>query len=377
MEQATKTASAKRKKILFLITKATWGGAQRYVFDLATNLPKEEFDGSVAYGTEGKLVEDLSALGIPTYRISSLDRDIAFFSDIKSFFELLRYIKKMKPDIIHLNSSKAALLGGLAARVRGVPHIIFTVHGWPFKENRSVVMRAFILFFSWITALLSSTVIVVSKIDKELGERMWLLKKKIRYVPIGIAPPSLLNREAALHELRSHNPEVGKPEGSVHVGTIAELTPNKGIAHGIKAIARLNGGGERMYSYTVVGGGEERNALEALVSELGIAEHVHFTGFVPSAASYIETFDVFLLPSVKEGMPYVLLEAGEAGIPTVATDVVNPDVLEGYKTIVQVHTVLPKDIASAIERAGTILRQRPASTKFSLSEMLRSTIALY
>lgn len=366
-----------KKRILFLITKATWGGAQRYVFDLATNLPKEIYESTVAYGAEGKLEKDLSIAGIKTYRLSSLGRDIAILSDVKSFFEILRCIANIKPDVLHLNSSKAGLLGAFAAKLMRVPRVIFTAHGWPFKEDRNVFARMCILFLTWLTALASDTVIVVSKIDKELGERMWFVGKKIRYIPIGIETTSLLNRDAALHELRTFNESVGKPDGSVHVGTIAELTRNKGISRGIKAIALLNSAKGRMYSYTIIGDGEERESLQKLAALLGVEQYVHFTGFVPNASLYIETFDVFLLPSVKEGMPYVLLESGEAGIPTVTTDVVNPELRERYKMITQVHTVLPKEIANAIEQANSLLRQRPSSLVFPLKDMLETTIALY
>ena len=77
----------KPKKVLFLITKATWGGAQRYVYDLATHLP-QDFEPVVACGTSGKLANDLLHAGIGGRRIPSLGRDVAITSDIRSFFEI-------------------------------------------------------------------------------------------------------------------------------------------------------------------------------------------------------------------------------------------------------------------------------------------------
>src|ERR1700734_3367295 len=125
-----------RTKVLFLITKGTWGGAQRYVFDLATNIPRGRFEAVVAYGQKGKLAEDLTNAGVRTLQLPSLGRDVAVVSDIKSFFEILKLLRKERPDVLHLNSSKAAALGAPAARIAGVKKIIFTVHGWPFRENR-------------------------------------------------------------------------------------------------------------------------------------------------------------------------------------------------------------------------------------------------
>src|SRR3990167_5303761 len=80
------------KKVLYLITKATWGGAQRYVYDLATHLDTSKFQPNVAYGTAGKLSNDLKRAEIKTYEIPALGRDIAFISDIKSFFQIIRCI---------------------------------------------------------------------------------------------------------------------------------------------------------------------------------------------------------------------------------------------------------------------------------------------
>ena len=95
-----------KKKILYIITKATWGGAQRYVYDLATRLPKDRFEPVIAYGQAGKLSEDLAIAGIQTYEVLSLGRDVAPLSDITSFFKILKGIRRGRPDVVHLNSSK-------------------------------------------------------------------------------------------------------------------------------------------------------------------------------------------------------------------------------------------------------------------------------
>ena len=78
------------KKVLFVITKATWGGAQKYVYDLATRLPRKEYAVAVAYGEEGKLAEMLREKSIQLHQISPLSRDIAVISDIVSFWQILR-----------------------------------------------------------------------------------------------------------------------------------------------------------------------------------------------------------------------------------------------------------------------------------------------
>ena len=361
-----------KKKILYLITKATWGGAQKYVFDLVTHLPKSEFNAVVAYGVNGRLAEMLQKEGTKTHRVSSLGRNVAIVSDISSFFQTLMYMWQLKPDIVHLNSSKAAALGALAARLCGVRRIIFTVHGWPFKENRSTLARAIMYFVSWFTALLSHSTIVVSKSDEMQGKRMWLVGKKIRYIPIGIEPPSFLSREEASRALRI-------TATLPRVVTNAELTKNKGIRYGIESVALLKKQNVDI-SYYILGDGEEREALKRLALEQGVSDRVHFSGFVSDAAQYMKAFDIFLLPSIKEGMPYVLLEAAAAGLSVITTTVVNPDVLERYENI---RAVPPADPQAIVEAIVILTRERneremfPLNATYPLSNMLNATLALY
>src|SRR3989344_9573594 len=238
------------KKVLFLITKATWGGAQRYVYDLATHLPHERFEPVVAYGESGKLATMLSEAKVKTHKLPSLGRDVAVISDIKSFFEIWRCIRSERPDVVHLNSSKAAALGALAARLTGVPKIIFTVHGWPFNERRNEFARVMMYLISWFTAFLSHAVIVVSKSDEVQGKKMRWVGNKLHYISVGIETPLFLSREEAASSL-------SLPPTSLRVGTIAELTPNKGLGYAIEAISILKEQSADV-SYSIIGEGEER-----------------------------------------------------------------------------------------------------------------------
>ena len=359
------------KKVLFLITKATWGGAQRYVYDLSTHLP-QEFEPIVAFGESGKLAADLSSAGIETRVIPSLQRDVAFLSDLTSFFGIWKCIRAAQPDVVHLNSSKAAAFGALAARLRGVPNIIFTVHGWPFNEKRGELARVMIYLISWLTAVLSHAVIVVSKSDEAQGKQMRGVGKKVRYIPIGIEAPVFLPRgeSSSALDIATDTPRIV---------TIAELTPNKGIRYAIETIALLKDRGVEV-SYTVIGDGEQRAELEDMAVEFSVEDRVRFAGFLADAPKYLKSFDVFLLPSIKEGMPYVLLEAAAAGLPIITTSVVNPEFVERAGNV---HAIPPGDpdaIADAIQEVldeGAEKEMFPAQHFFPLSEMVEETAELY
>ena len=366
-------------KILFLITKATWGGAQRYVYDLATHLPRDTFEPLVAFGEGGRLQKMLADSAIPTHHIPALGRNVALFSDIASFFQIFACLRRVRPAIMHLNSSKAAALGALAARMTRVPHIVFTVHGWPFNERRNLLARTLIYLISWFTALLSHTVIVVSRSDEAQGKRMWRIGHKLSYIPIGIDPPHFLGREEALQFLSERIPALKNVGNEPRVVTIAELTLNKGLAYAIDAIATLKERGVKV-TYVLIGDGEERAHLKSLTRARDVEDRVFFAGFVAEAAQYLKVADVFLLPSIKEGMPYVLLEAAAADLPVITTTAVNPDVVAAYENI---RAVPPADANSIAESLVEVMRERSEDTlfsspvHFSLSNMITQTAELY
>src|SRR4051812_28358025 len=117
-------------KILFAVTKGNWGGAQKYVYDLATSLPPADFEVSAMFGESGELKKRLDEKQIPVHSISALSRDIKIWSDLKAFGQIYQILRRERPDVLHLNSPKMGLLGALAGRLVGVKKIIYTSHGW-------------------------------------------------------------------------------------------------------------------------------------------------------------------------------------------------------------------------------------------------------
>ena len=288
-----------KKKVTYVITKSNWGGAQRYVFDLATNLPKEQFEVSVVLGGDGVLAHKLRDATVMIYHISSLQRDVAFFADVKSFFELYRLFRRERPDVVHLNSSKAGGVGSMAARLAGIKKIIFTVHGLPEDEPRGALSRLLIKIATRVTFMLCDTVITVSKENQRRVRGSVLIYN-------GIGPMQFGSGE----KVRS-----AFPAGAKITGTIGELTKNK------NQIALIEEAKNNPTMYVaIVGDGEDRAMLEAKIRKYGLVERAKLLGFLP-ANEALKGFDVFALPSLKEGLPYVLLEAKQAGLPIVANRV--------------------------------------------------------
>lgn len=327
--------SAQKKKILYIITTSNWGGAQRYVYDLATHLPREQFVAGVALGQGGLLAPRLKEAGVAIYPIALLQRDVAATADIKSFFELLQLFHKERPDVVHLNSSKAAGLGALAARLAGVPRIIFTVHGWPFWEQRGPLARGLIYFFSWVTALLADNIIVVCDYDRKVARKMPFIGHKTARIYNGIDIHFPLGSGDIIR--RSF------PSGIRITGTIGELNKNKNQIALIEQAKR-----DSTLHVAIVGDGENRSYLMKKIQGYGLESRVKLFGFHP-ASEVLRGFDVFALPSLKEGLPYVLLEAKAAGLPIVA---------------------------SRVGGVGEVLDAKDM-TEFALARMVEKTVALY
>lgn len=302
-----------RKKILFVITKSNWGGAQRYVYDLATHLPKDQFDVAVAFGgtgeanaSSGLLAERLKAAAVRTIFLTTFARDIYLFREFKAFFELLSVIKKEKPDVLHLNSSKAGGLGTLAGRLAGVRRIIFTAHGFAHNEMRPFLQRIFIWIASWFTILFARRVIVLSHYELKRAPVLFS-RRKIVVIHNGID----------MHMPFDSGDKIRKafPPDARITGTVGELTNNK------NQIALIEQAKNNLDMYVaIVGEGELREWLREKISEYHLESRVKLFGFMP-ANEVLKGFDVFALPSLKEGLPYVLLEAKLAGLPIVAARV--------------------------------------------------------
>ncbi len=364
-----------RKQVLFLITKATGGGAQKYVFDLATNLPKDRFEATVAYGEKGKLTEQLHNGGLRTVRIPALGRDVALVSDVMSYFQIRRVIRHARPHVVHLNSSKAAAIGALAARLAGVPNVVFTVHGWPFNEPRNALLRVLIFVVSWFTASISHRVIVVSAADLHTARRMLSVRRKVVHIPLGLPPIPFAAPDEAFRAMFGELPVPQVHPSTVRIVSNSELTKNKGMRYGLDALEHLRGKGVD-FIYVVAGNGEDRAMLEEKARKAGIADSVFFPGYVEGAARNLRGFDVFLLPSLKEGMPYSLMEAAAAGIPAVASDIVRED-FGHFPQCIFFPSGNSLALSDAIERAAKMPHQNIPTHPFPLGDMVQATILLY
>ncbi len=377
-------------KILYGITKSNWGGAQKYVYDLATSLPKDKFEVTVLTGGTGILNERLSSAQIRNITLESLGREIKFWQDIVSFFKIINILRKERPDILHLNSSKMGFIGALAGRLTHVPKIIFTAHGWAFNEDRSPLQKKGLYWLHRLTIKLSHKTIAVSEQTKNQISKGDSIGNKISVIKNGLEKIDFLSKAAAREKIRSRLPvdlEIGT---NFWLGTISELHKNKGLKYLIEAMHLLDMAIENrddLPILIIIGEGERRKKLQQRINRYQLDDTIFLIGRVGEAEKYLKAFDIFTLTSITEALPYVLLEAGLAGLPIIASSVGGiPEIIDDMQNGILVRPKEPDEIQKALAyylakpEKGAIFGQniqKKILTDFTKDTMVKMTLELY
>ena len=362
-------------KVLYVITKANWGGAQRYVFDLALAAKAEGHEPAIAYGEPGLLSEYATHSSIPVFPIEGLTNGVFIGNESGAFRALLRLIREWKPDVVHANSSKAGL-ALLAARIAGVKSTLFTVHGWAFNEERPWWQKVALRTVYAVTILLAHKTICVSEAVR-LDMEAFLRKAPVIYN--GIEAPTFKTRKDA----RGLVPDA---KDKFWLGMLSELHPNKGVDDAIRALADIKDEYPELV-LVVFGEGRERQRLQEIVRQCDLVGRVFLVGFVEDGASYLSAFDLFLMPSRTEALAYALIEAGYAGLPAIASRRGGiPEVLTHQKTGLLVPAKNPHVLARAIRRlldapeeasAYGLALKKSVTAQFLKERMVKETFALY
>lgn len=367
-------------RILYVITKANWGGAQRYVYDLAVAALAAGNEVMVVAGAQGELTDRLVSAGITVACVERMQRNIRLADEISALRSLLRIVRDFKPNIIHGNSSKAGGLAAVIGRLTSVKMILFTVHGWAFNEERPELQKAIITLAHYATVLLSSRVVCVSESLARDIAWMPFVRDRIRVIQNGIEPAELLPQEEARRRLAA---DLAR---ATWIGTIAELHPTKQLPVLIEAFARLSEAHPET-ALVIIGDGEERERLQSIIEEHGLSARVRLCGHRENAAAYLPALDIFALPSRSEGLGYVLLEAGLARLPVVASRVGGiPEIVRDKESGILVPAGDAGVLAGTLElllsnarlreQLGHALYERVIRV-FPKNRMIRETLALY
>ena len=304
-------------KILFIVTQSEMGGAQRYIFEVAKGLG-EKYQILVGAGEgDGELFKKLENTRVKPVHLRQMRRVLWPWQIILAIGEIYNLLKKERPEVLFLCSTTAGLLGSIATLFsRDRVSVIYRIGGWAFRDPRPFWQNWFILMAEKITAPLKDKIIINSEIDRKLA-----LKYKIAppekivkiYNGIDINSLNFLSREEARESLQ--RTVLCNLQRTVLIGCVANFYKTKGLEYLIEAAKTVEA------NFVIIGEGRLKPKLENLIKKYGLEDKVFLVGRIPDAYKYLKAFDVFVLPSLKEGFPWIILEAMAAEVSIVATKV--------------------------------------------------------
>jgi len=307
-----------KRKVFHIITKLELGGAQNVTLMTLERLPRDRYELGLITGPEGILVgwanqiPDLTRFWIPNFV-----REVRPIQDSITLLKLWRLFRRERPDIVHTHSSKAGILGRLAARLAGVPVIFHTYHGFGFNDFQPRLIKTLYIWLERITGRVTNQTVIVSYANAKRAEDSGIVRNN----------DWILCRDAiSLEQFMQPGPRRTKlrewnvPENRVVAGMVACFKPQKSPLDFVEVAARVLKETDRVH-FIMAGDGELRPAIEARIRDLGISSHITLLGWQKDMPEVYRNLDVVVLTSLWEGLPCVFSEAMAAGLPIVATQV--------------------------------------------------------
>jgi glycosyltransferase involved in cell wall biosynthesis len=368
--------------LLYVITKLELGGAQKHLLDLITHLDKKRYNVFLFTACKGLLIPDaLSIEGLTLKCSRFLERPINPLKDVLALIEIYRFIKRNKIDIVHTHSSKAGILGRLAARLAKTRLILHTVHGWSFNNHQSFFCRNFYICLERFCAQFTDKLIVVSRHDKQKGLENHIGDED-RYILIRYGINSL---EFNLKD-QNIRKELGIDTNDLVVGMVSCLKPQKSPQDFIR-LANLTHQVLPNVKFLLVGDGILRKTIEKLIYKFNLKTEVILTGWRQDIPRILSIIDVFVLTSLWEGLPVAVLEAMAASLPVVATH--TGGIAELVSEAKTGFLVKPRSITEMAEKISSLLRdgksrkqigqnaRNSLSSDFSIPNIVKYTDNLY
>lgn len=352
---------------MHIITRLDMGGSAQNTLLTCLGLDSEHYRVTLVKGStlESKMTrKELTALdrnlesalrrGVKVIVVPSLVRRLSPWHDLKAFLALLWHTRRLRPDIIHTHTSKAGLLGRVAAWLAGVPVVVHTAHGHVFSGHFGPLFSRFFLLVERLLAKITDHLVALTPGEAEDYVDLGVMPPdKISVVPSGIDLRRFV--DARIDRFRKRQ-ELGLPHEALAVGFVGWLLPVKGLSFLLQAMPGILA--EHPASLLVlIGKGDDEVRLRGLANSLGLNGRVLFLGWRPDVEEVLPCLDVLALPSLNEGMGRVLVEAMAAGVPIVASRVGGiPDLIrDGANGLL----VPPADSGALRQAISTLLGDEP------------------
>lgn len=299
-------------KILYLITGADIGGAQKHLLFLAEWFALQKADVHVVVGEDGPLKTELLDRNIAV-TVIPIPRNIVLAQDMKALWRVYHFIKQGKFDIVHSHSSKAGIIARLAGFFNRVHKNIFTAHGFVFTDPTLPIIKKLVyILLEKICSWLSSDIITVSRFDFQHGNSYGISMKKMTAIHNGIPQQDILsNRQWQKKQqiLRTSDKKI--------IGFVGRFAPEKNLDMLLRVAARFKE--HHNVEFWVIGDGPLYAHYQKQIQIQNLP--IHLKGSQENVLQWMDKMHVMVITSHKEGLPFVLLEACSRGLPVISTDV--------------------------------------------------------
>jgi glycosyltransferase involved in cell wall biosynthesis len=375
-------------RVAHLITRLIVGGAQENTIQSvaglrATGRFEVDLITGPTFGPEGSLVHEAKRLGITPMLVRTLRREVNPLFDPVALLTLVGIFRRRRYTIVHTHSSKAGVLGRAAARIAGVPVVVHSAHGWGHHDRQHSLIRRLYIGIERLSAAGTDAIAAVSGASAERGLREGIGRPG-QYVVIrsAVDTPRYGKSFRRRDEIRR---ELGIDDAAVVVGTVGRLSPPKAPELFVEAAAKVLREAPNA-CFVSVGDGPLRDRARRRAERLGVGARFQFLGLRLDVPELLGAFDIFVLPSLWEGLPRVIPQAMAAGLPVVATDVGGN--VEAVEPGVNGLLVPPGDATAVAEAVLQLIRDpetarqmgekgRDRAKEFDLQHMLRQLEALY
>ncbi|MEM9162080.1 MAG: glycosyltransferase family 4 protein [Cyanobacteria bacterium P01_F01_bin.4] len=321
--------SANKIKVLHLITRLAVGGAQDNTLLTVENHDRTRFESHLAANPDDEWLLRAQQTADGFHPLPNLVRPIHPLKDIRALFDMVTLLRREKFDVVHTHSSKAGILGRIAARVAGVPVVVHTIHGFPFHDFMSPLKRRFYIALERGLRQFADFYITVCELNRRQAIELGLVQaERSQTVYSGISFTKL-DRPSDLAATRH---ELAIPEGWHTIAMVGRLDQQKAPYHLIEAFAQV----VQICPETLlllVGEGELRSQLETQIQQLDLTNQVRLLGSREDVPEILKIADIFALSSLWEGLGRAMTEAMLLGKPVVVPEIYGiPEIVHQNET---------------------------------------------
>ncbi|MBI5077282.1 glycosyltransferase family 4 protein [Candidatus Falkowbacteria bacterium] len=302
------------KKVLFIATIPS--SIKEFSLDFMRFIRNRGFYVEAIAGI-GSQAEFVRQQGFKCHEIE-IARGINPIKDIISLFKIKKIIQDGNFDLVHTQTAKAGFIGRIAAWTEKVPIIIHTAHAWPFHPFLSFWKKKYYLYLEKLAGKLCDAIIVDSKEVKRYGQSFKVApESKVHQIYMGIDLERF--KPCGDEQKVEFRRRLNIPIEKIIVGAISRLVNDKGIETIIECADALKTNFN--VEFLILGEGEQREKFEKMITARGLNEKIHLLGYINDVLPYLQAFDIFFLPTWREGFGVVFAEAQACGIPVISSKI--------------------------------------------------------